>query len=66
MHATLVAEGLAWHYTRYDRDPGLQQAERHAREAHLGLWRDPGLVPPWRWRAREKARKVGQGEPATQ
>ncbi len=54
----MVAEGLAWHYVRYSRDPGLAAAEREARAAGRGLWRDREPVPPWEWRASEKGRKA--------
>lgn len=53
----LVAEGLAWHYTRYSKDAGLSAAERDARSAKSGLWADREPVPPWEWRAGEKERK---------
>ncbi len=60
----LVAEGLAWHYTRYSDDAGLAAAERDARAAGSGLWGGREPVPPWEWRASEKARKANRGEPA--
>jgi endonuclease YncB( thermonuclease family) len=50
----MVAEGLAWHYTRYSRDQRLAQAERDARAARRGLWSDAKPVPPWEWRETEK------------
>jgi endonuclease YncB( thermonuclease family) len=53
----LVADGLAWHYTRYSKDAGLAAAEAAARAARRGLWRDPAPVPPWEWRASEAERK---------
>jgi endonuclease YncB( thermonuclease family) len=52
----LVAEGLAWHYTRYSDDAGLTAAERDARAAGSGLWSDREPVPPWEWRASERNR----------
>jgi micrococcal nuclease len=52
----MVAEGLAWHYTRYSDDQRLAAAEREARVARRGLWQDPQPVPPWEWRATEKRR----------
>ena len=61
---TLVAEGMAWHYVRYSDDAALAAAERDARAARRGLWADPEPVPPWEWRATEKARKAAQREPA--
>jgi endonuclease YncB( thermonuclease family) len=60
----LVAEGLAWHYTRYSDDASIAEAERAARAARRGLWRDPAPVPPWEWRATEKERKAAKRQPA--
>jgi micrococcal nuclease len=54
----LVAEGLAWHYTRYSDDEDLAAAEAEARAARRGLWADPDPVPPWVWRAEEARRKA--------
>lgn len=53
----MVAEGLAWHYVRYSDDAGLAAAEREARAAGRGLWRDREPVPPWEWRATAKDRR---------
>jgi endonuclease YncB( thermonuclease family) len=54
----LVAEGLAWHYTRYSKDAGLAAAERDARAARRGLWADRDPVPPWEWRVSERDRRA--------
>jgi micrococcal nuclease len=54
----LVADGLAWHYTRYSKDAGLAAAEREARAARRGPWADPPPAPPWAWRASEKDRRA--------
>jgi endonuclease YncB( thermonuclease family) len=53
----MVADGLAWHYTRYSDDERLAAAQREARAARRGLWRDPAPVAPWEWRASEAERK---------
>jgi len=53
----MVADGMAWHYARYSKDAGLAAAEREARAARRGLWADKAPVPPWEWRASEKASK---------
>jgi len=53
----MVADGLAWHYTRYSDDQQLAAAEREARAARRGLWADAKPVPPWEWRATAKDRK---------
>ena len=50
----LVAEGLAWHYSRYSDDATLDAAQRAARAARPGLWADAEPVPPWEWRVTEK------------
>jgi micrococcal nuclease len=60
----MIADGLAWHYSRYSKDPALAAAERQARASKTGLWRATDPVPPWEWRATEKDRKqkpVGAG-----
>jgi endonuclease YncB( thermonuclease family) len=46
----MVRRGLAWHYRRYSDDPALAGAEAAARVARVGLWSDPGAVPPWSYR----------------
>lgn len=56
LNRQLVAEGLAWHFTRYSDDAGLAAAEAEARAAGRGLWADPEPVPPWDWRAGEAER----------
>lgn len=47
----LVKEGWCWWYRKYA--PGnviLEELERRARGAGLGLWADPAPIPPWEWR----------------
>jgi endonuclease YncB( thermonuclease family) len=49
-NAEQVRRGLAW-VSRLDRpDASLFSAERAARAGRIGLWADPGAVPPWKWR----------------
>lgn len=50
-----VRRGMAWVFRRYSRDPELIELERQAREQRLGLWADAQPVPPWEWRAQERA-----------
>jgi endonuclease YncB( thermonuclease family) len=54
----LVAEGLAWHYSRYSDDATLDAAQKAARAARRGLWADGAPIPPWEWRATEKQRRA--------
>ena len=53
----LVAEGLAWHFTRYSSDADLAVAEAAARNARIQLWADAPPVAPLDWRASEAERK---------
>lgn len=49
----MVADGMAWHYSRYSKDAGLAAAQRDAKAAKRGLWAEGTPVPPWEWRASE-------------
>ena len=53
----LVHAGLAWHYTRYSRDPQLAEAERSARMVKLGLWGQGSPTPPWEFRQLHRSGK---------
>lgn len=55
VNAELVRRGHAWASKRYRRDAALLEAQRAARRAHRGLWRDPAPTPPWRWRRAQPA-----------
>lgn len=46
----MVQAGMAWAYTKYQIDAAFPAAERAARAGRVGLWADPGPVPPWEWR----------------
>lgn len=50
-----IERGMAWHYARYSNDASYAQAERAARQQHLGLWADPDPTPPWLFRRSQKA-----------
>ena len=50
--AKQVRAGMAWAYTKYLTDPGIQQLELDARGAKVGLWADADPIPPWEWRKR--------------
>ncbi len=59
----LVARGCAWVYRRYCR-PGDITAwaalEEKARQQGLGLWSQPGPVPPWDFRSTKRAQENKQ------
>jgi hypothetical protein len=51
LNQELVKEGWCWWYRKYA--PGnlvLMKLEADAREAKLGLWKDPDPIPPWEFR----------------
>ncbi|RYG42351.1 nuclease [bacterium] len=48
-----LEQGMAWWYRRYaPEEEGFENAERAARRAKLGLWRDRKPVAPWEFRRR--------------
>lgn len=51
----MISAGMAWHYVAYaKKEKGYAQAEKKARDAKLGLWKEKDPVPPWSWRKTEK------------
>jgi endonuclease YncB( thermonuclease family) len=47
----MVKQGMAWWFRHYaPKDRELERLEREARRGKLGLWSQPGAVPPWEWR----------------
>jgi micrococcal nuclease len=51
LNRELLRAGLAWWYRTYARrHRDLEQLERDAKAAKLGLWADLHPVPPWRFR----------------
>jgi len=53
----LVADGMAWHYEKYDHNKRMREAEQSARAARNGLRVDGNAVPPWDWRKERQHRK---------
>jgi endonuclease YncB( thermonuclease family) len=48
----MVRQGWAWHFTHYNRDPGIAQLQVEAKAARRGLWAAPNLpMAPWDFRA---------------
>lgn len=45
-----VERGLAWVYTKYNKDSSLPALEAAARADRRGLWADPDPIPPWKFR----------------
>ena len=51
-----IKAGMAWHYKHYQMEQSkddrnfYSSAERVAKKKQVGLWKDKGPVPPWKWR----------------
>ncbi len=56
INAEMVADGAAWVYRKYNKDPGLLGLERQAREQRKGLWalQEDQRIAPWGWRKQRK------------
>ncbi len=50
LNAAMVAQGMAWVYTRYNTDRTLPALEQRARADQIGLWADKNPTPPWEFR----------------
>jgi micrococcal nuclease len=50
----LIADGDAWHYTKYSKSAPLAAAEANARRQKLGLWAQANPVAPWLFREESK------------
>ena len=44
----MLRDGMAWHYSRFDKNPEYAAAERVAREKKRGLWIERNPVDPKR------------------
>lgn len=47
-----VRRGMAWVYTKYNKDRSLVGIESQARQSRIGLWSQPNPIPPWEYRHR--------------
>lgn len=50
----LTMQGLAWHNAKYSNNMRIQNAEHHARQQRVGLWRAKTPTPPWVWRQKHR------------
>lgn len=57
VNESLLAAGLAWHYTSFDNNFSWVALEAHARENKVGLWAEPNPVAPWDWRKEKRETK---------
>lgn len=50
VNKALVAQGFAWHYTKYSKNEDYANLENCARQHKVGLWKEPHPITPWEWR----------------
>ena len=53
----MIAEGMAWHFKRYDNNDAWAQMEIIARTLRKGLWIKNSPIPPWECRHLKKKKK---------
>lgn len=54
----MLRDGMAWHYSRFDKTPEYAAAERVAREKKRGLWIERNPVDPHDFRKRNRKKSV--------
>jgi len=50
VNEALLQQGMAWHFTRYDKNPDWARLQQQAKANKTGLWADSNPTPPWEWR----------------
>jgi len=50
INESLLADGIAWHYKYFDKNPRWAALEKSAKDNKKGLWKDDNAIPPWEWR----------------
>jgi micrococcal nuclease len=50
VNLAMLAQGMTWHYVKYEKAKHLGQAEAEAKAVRRGLWQNKQLMPPWDWR----------------
>jgi len=53
----LVKEGLAWHFTKYSKDPVLARVQKEAQHLKEGLWQLTTPIAPWEFRKNSRKKK---------
>lgn len=53
----LLANGLAWHYKHYNKNPQYAQLELEARAKHLNIWSEKNPIEPHEFRKMKRNKK---------
>jgi endonuclease YncB( thermonuclease family) len=54
INESILAHGLAWHYTQFDKNPDWSRMEKEARLLGFHIWSTENPVPPWKWRSQKR------------
>ena len=54
----MLRDGMAWHYSRFDKTPEYAESERLARNEKRGLWIERNPVDPHDFRKRNRKKRV--------
>ena len=49
----MVKLGMAWHFTKFSKNPLYTKLETEARKNRVGLWQDKNPIAPWLWRQKK-------------
>ena len=63
LNEALIRNGYAWVYRKYCKAAFCStwiRYEQEAKRAKRGMWRDPHIVPPWKWRHAKKKHAAAQ------
>jgi endonuclease YncB( thermonuclease family) len=55
INETMLSEGLAWHFIRYDKNKTWSSLQEQAKRAKKGLWKDANPIAPWDYRKSKKS-----------
>ena len=50
VNEAMLSSGLAWHFTRYDRNAKWEELQQQARKQQIGIWSQPNPIAPWKFR----------------
>lgn len=49
----MLINGMAWHFTKYDKNTKWEKMQQTAKQKKLGLWSLHNSIPPWDWRKKK-------------
>ena len=50
VNEAMLSSGLAWHFTRYDRNSKWEALQQQARKRRIGIWSQSNPIAPWKFR----------------